>query len=480
MKLVFMAFFALALIGLNSCTDLFKGGTGGLQVAFTPADTNGIATYKIHLEGPAGASRDRETTATAETFADLAAGVWSVSITALDDTQTILESGTNGATVKADQIQQVTVQLIRGIPTPTPLLPPVEETAQPSPTPVTLTVAYVANHNANSISACLVNPDTGKMTPINGSPFAAGSGPCAITVDPWGHFAYVACLALNGISQYSIDRTTGELDDMGGTLFETGNGPSSLVIDSSRKLYVTNSGSNNVSLFSIEESYSMVTELTGEGSPFSTGTCPMSIIIDPQGKYSYIVNRYSNNISAYSINAGTGALTELTAAGSPFATGSGPVFIAITPSGKFAYVTNDGSDNISAYSIDASTGALTELTSAGSPFSAGTQACGMVIDPLGKYAFVINYDTNNNLRTFTIDADTGALTALGSPMTAGDHPMSVSMDPSKTFLYVVNYYSDTVSGFRIDTETGALTSTGYLFTTGDGPAYIYFTHISNW
>ena len=60
-----------------------------------------------------------------------------------------------------------------------------------------------------------------------------------------------------------------------------------------------------------------------------------------------------------------GALTPVP--GSPFAAGSGPVSVAVDPTGKFAYVANVDGSNVSAYSIGAN-GALTPVP--GSPFAA--------------------------------------------------------------------------------------------------------------
>ena len=56
-------------------------------------------------------------------------------------------------------------------------------------------------------------------------------------------------------------------------------------------------------------------------------------------------------------------------AGSPFTAGSGPRGVVVDPSGKFVYAANEGSNNISAYSINATSGALTPVT--GSPFVEG-------------------------------------------------------------------------------------------------------------
>ena len=59
----------------------------------------------------------------------------------------------------------------------------------------TLTVssgfAYVTNSNSNNISAYSVDPITGALTPVAGSPFAAGSEPNSVGIHPSGRFLYV-------------------------------------------------------------------------------------------------------------------------------------------------------------------------------------------------------------------------------------------------------------------------------------------------
>jgi 6-phosphogluconolactonase len=74
-----------------------------------------------------------------------------------------------------------------------------------------------------------------------------------------------------------------------------------------------------------------------------------------------VTNSGSNNISMYTINATTGALLSI----GTIAAGLSPSSIAIQPTGKFAYVTNSGSNEVSVYSIDAATGALTLIGTIG-------------------------------------------------------------------------------------------------------------------
>jgi 6-phosphogluconolactonase (cycloisomerase 2 family) len=66
-------------------------------------------------------------------------------------------------------------------------------------------------------------------------------------------------------------------------------------------------------------------------------------------------------------------------AGSPFATGTTPVSLATDTSGQYLYIANQGSNNITEFSIDATTGFPTVIT--GSPISAGTAPLFLVPDP---------------------------------------------------------------------------------------------------
>ena len=79
--------------------------------------------------------------------------------------------------------------------------------------------------------------------------------------------------------------------------------------------------------------------------------------VDPAGKFAYVTNSSSNDVSMYTINATTGALTSI----GTIAAGTDPVSVAVDPSGKFAYVANSSSNDVSMYTINATTGALTPI-----------------------------------------------------------------------------------------------------------------------
>jgi 6-phosphogluconolactonase len=195
----------------------------------------------------------------------------------------------------------------------------------------------------------------------------------SVAVDPSGRFVYVAA---GDVLAYRIDPLTGRLTPLPGSPFPAGIGATSLAVDPlDRFVYVTNQSSNSVSGLTINSATGALTLISG--SPFAAGTAPQSIAIDPLGRYVYVANQGSDNVSGYLIDQTTGALGPM---GGPFAAGSGGLYgITVDPSGKYVYASGYG--GIYAYSIGfvntcnpfphcVSAGALTLVP--GSPFGTGT------------------------------------------------------------------------------------------------------------
>jgi 6-phosphogluconolactonase (cycloisomerase 2 family) len=240
--------------------------------------------------------------------------------------------------------------------------------------PLRAQFVYVTNEGDSTVSGYTIDPSTGALTSIAGSPFAADagpfSGPSAMAVDPSGKFAYVANTHLGTVSGYTIDSSTGALTSIAGSPFAGGIfelGLTSMTVDPSGKFaYVANiANGNNVLGYMINPSTGALTPITG--SPFIVGSLTQFVAVDPIGRFAYFADE-DGTVSGQTIDPSTGALTPI--AGSPFSAGSQPISVAVDPSGKFAYVTNGGDDTVSGYTIDPTTGALTPI--AGSPFAAGS------------------------------------------------------------------------------------------------------------
>ena len=89
---------------------------------------------------------------------------------------------------------------------------------------------YVANANSGNVSGYTIDATTGALTAISGSPFAAGTNPQSVTVDPTGKFAYVTNDGSANVSGYTIDPTTGALTPISGSPFAAGTSPRSVAV----------------------------------------------------------------------------------------------------------------------------------------------------------------------------------------------------------------------------------------------------------
>lgn len=306
--------------------------------------------------------------------------------------------------------------------------------------------------SAGGISAYAVNTDgtlklTGSITP-------AGPTPIGIATDLAGKFLFVAnqgsfdLTQPGSISVFSISGTS--LTPVSGSPFSTespgataGTGPVSVAVSASGNyLYVANQFANSVSSFQISSSGAL-TQL----NTYPVGTSPSAVFLSvgqgttPPGSYLYVANTGSNNISAFSVcdaqNASgcttpNGVLTPVT--GSPFPAQLGPVAIAMDPTAPFLYAADSQANQVSQYSWSSGTGALTALSPAtisagGNPVSlairtgiSGTTTTAGVVGI--DYMYVTNFN-GSSMSIYTLNTSTGQLNVLGSPVTTFSQPSAV-------------------------------------------------------
>jgi 6-phosphogluconolactonase (cycloisomerase 2 family) len=271
----------------------------------------------------------------------------------------------------------------------------------------------------------------------NGNPVAQDVIATQLTVDSTGTYLLAAGLGSStqaqGIGIYQIASSTGLLTAVSGSplnLF-TGTGTTPTVLTPTGLLITPNNQIVYVSLAALG-----VQVLTlGSGGALSTGSA--ATILPPTSKstspadYGLASDPNSHFLFLAEINTGlrvlsigtNGALTEIT--GSPYSVGSGPTGVILDPTGVYVYVANKGSNNISAFALNASSGQLTAI--AGSPFnSVGQLPIAFANDSSKKYLAVINSGSNgssgnNDLQLFKYSTSTpGALTAGTSASTGTD------------------------------------------------------------
>jgi 6-phosphogluconolactonase len=279
--------------------------------------------------------------------------------------------------------------------------------------------AYAVNSSTGSLGAIAGSQLSAGLIELNGHEFDANS--VDITVDPSGRFVYMADYT-GGISAYTINPATGGLNAVSGSPFPVAPpispsqnaGVNSVAVDPTGKfVYAALNGSNAISAYTINSSTGALTTVVG--SPFPADRLPMAVRVDPSGRYAYAVNMYTYDISAYLVNSSSGALTPI--AGSPFSSGGdSPTGLGVDLSGRFLYVTNSDSNSISAFSINGSTGALTPIS--GSPFASGAGPWGTFVHPSGKFLYVTN-NGEGTISGYAINNTSGSLTPIsGSPFVA--------------------------------------------------------------
>lgn len=203
---------------------------------------------------------------------------------------------------------------------------------------------YVANQSSNTISSYSVNSGSGALTAVSGSPFGANNSPIAIALSPDGKFLFAANVNLGTVSVFSVN--TGALQQVSGSPFPVGNRPVALGVEPNGNfLYVLNSLDSTMSVMAIDTTTGALTEISG--SPFATGTNPSALVFgpnDPNQLNLYVTNQGSNSISVFDLDTGTGIPTGLDK--SPFLLAAQPIAIALDSTGKFLLVSSQSNKSV--------------------------------------------------------------------------------------------------------------------------------------
>jgi 6-phosphogluconolactonase (cycloisomerase 2 family) len=356
----------------------------------------------------------------------------------------------------------------------------------------TTSILYVTNRGSNDVSGYSINTTGGTLTAIPGSPFSNVSGPSAIAVSSNGFFAYVTNSRTNNVTGFRVS-TEGALllvppTPASPNPVAVDAAPGALAISPDTKhLYVANSGADTVAAFNIETagSLTLIPQTGGHVNPVSvSGSDPVSIAIPENGKFLYVANSGSNDVTAFSIGA-TGLVGPIAPSGAnsnPIRTGgTAPKGMVISLNGSFLYVANSGSHNVTVFQIGTN-GLLTLVPPAGpntNPVSVGgTTPNALMISRNGRFLYSAN--GGGNVSVFTIRGD-GLLTLVPSssgnsnPVSTGTNPVALTMSQDGQFLYVANQ-GGRVSAYTINGETGMLAPltalVGNPFPTGTAPSAI--------
>lgn len=378
-----------------------------------------------------------------------------------------------------------------------------------------------------NIGAFKIDPATGKLTSVPGSPFAAGEIPkdAAVDVDGLGKYFYVTD-GSNYVRAYEIDGASGALTYLdrfatrrgaSGMTLVSGKSPvsyqpqyawvlhdsgistvgfdpaSALNVISTATLepggaalaverrvqwaYVANPVTNRVNTFAISG--------TGALSAFYDfdifGAGPISVLADGSGHGVYVANPLTNSISAFGhvypgqinpVSDGHADVAQIPA-------GQTPSRMAIDPNDQYLYVANNGDGTVSRYDLRPFYGSPTQITwgPQPSPTPFATDVKAMVAEPTGKYVYVA---AGNSILGFWIDyANNAALEAIsGFPSITVTNPAAMTVDETRNMIFVAA--ADGVHRYAIDSASGKLSETGTLSTTGTAPVSVAVDGSGSW
>ncbi len=296
---------------------------------------------------------------------------------------------------------------------------------------------YASNGGTQNISAFSVNPTTGALTPVAGSPFSdgasAGSGDISLAASPSGQYLFAGVATNTTVVTFSIG-TDGSLTEL--SRVPVMHGPAGMKVSADGNylaVSLPNSGAfGAVAMFSIG-SNGALTMINGAPVP---GTGPAGAIsdvdIDCASSYVYAATPTAGAATVDVFNIGSGGVLS-PASGSPFSAAPGwnSIVAILSPNDQFLFASNQGDGLITVFNVNA--GALSAVS--GSPFSAsgGGTPAGMATDQGGTILYVTG--TPNVIHTFTIAANGSLTQAAGSPFSTnqtGGELLSLAAFPSKT------------------------------------------------
>jgi len=281
--------------------------------------------------------------------------------------------------------------------------------------------AFVANRDSNTVAAFTINKSTGALS-ATAPAVAVGTKPVALAIDSSGRFLFVANNGSNNVQVFSINQSTGLLTASGAPVLAVGSQPTSMIVDpTGTTLYLSNLGGTfMLSGFTINQ---LIGGLGGTGASPSIAVSGYTAVgADVRGDLVFGGDTASNLVTTFPVNTALANLASPT--GVSASAGRQPVSVAVDPLGRFVYTANNIDASISVYSVNRSGSTLTPGTGVNLGLLPPKVPRAAIVDPSGQFLYVA--DEMGQIFSFTINATTGALTGTGS-VSAGNGPFALGV-----------------------------------------------------
>jgi 6-phosphogluconolactonase len=280
---------------------------------------------------------------------------------------------------------------------------------------------YVPNGNSATITVFSINPQTGSLTPVPGSPFSLGIQLALITlaVTSDNHFLYAAQAGHGDIAAFSI-AANGALTPVPGSPFRTSDTRIAVSPDG-KFLFAVLLGTNLVDVYRIGADGAL-TPVPGSRVRLGDEDSgePYALEVNCASDRLFVGEQTFGATRIHVLNiAADGTLTPVPGSVFQFTGGSDSKEIALRPGEQHLFVSNINNARITALNVAAS-GSLSAVP--GSPFFVGSAAdedlrpVDLTTDQAGSFLYVPN--ANGTTGVFNIAAD-GVLSQIaGSPFPA--------------------------------------------------------------
>jgi len=330
------------------------------------------------------------------------------------------------------------------------------------------------NFSPNTVSVFKVSPSNGALTLIPGSPFLTGGNGGGgdvnaenITTATQGttSFLYAANNGSGTISAFAINPKTGTLAPVPGSPFQVGTATSGSTMSltsspNGRFLFQVDRSSTLIRTFNIGAN-GAITE--AGGSPFDTGAEPEGLKVTANGSFLLVGLRSLDALGVYSIDA-SGALTPVF--GSPFLTNGPAVAMDSTCANNRVFVSSAGSNLIDAFDM-ATDGSLTPV--AGSPFpSGGTSTINALTLNPSNQELLASDVVNSEVSSLAVGPDGSLQPVPGSLFAATDWVGSIATTRSGKFVYASLIAQGEVDGWMIMSDGTLRPVPGRPFPSGQG------------
>ncbi|HLK08824.1 MAG TPA: beta-propeller fold lactonase family protein [Candidatus Angelobacter sp.] len=330
------------------------------------------------------------------------------------------------------------------------------------------------NFSPNTVSVFKVSPSNGALTLIAGSPFLTGGNGGGgdvnaenITTATQGtaSFLYEANNGSSTISAFAINPKSGTLAPVPGSPFQVGTATSGSTMSltsspNGRFLFQVDKSSTFIRTFNIGAN-GAITEAAG--SPFDTGAEAEGLKVTANGSFLLVGLRSLDALGVYAIDA-NGTLTPVF--GSPFLTNGPAVAVDSTCANNRVFVSSAGSNLIDAFDM-AADGTLTPV--AGSPFpSGGTSTINALTLTPSNQDLLTSDVFNSEVSSLAVGPDGSLQPVPGSPFAATDWVGSIATTRSGKFVYASLIAQGAVDGWMIMSDGTLRPVPGRPFPSGQG------------